>query len=138
MSTMADDGTQYALTTSFTPAPSCSPGSFDQLVYRQSFIYLNYPDPVPDVTTTRCYPSEFLQSYAAQSTATTLLPPLAPLVCPQGWTTAIPTYLTADIPPGYFACCPSGYELAGPSPPWPATRPAFNATCRSPAQTLTV
>ena len=41
-------------------------------------------------------------------------------------------------PIGYLACCPSGYELAGPSPPWPETRPAYNATCRSLATSLTI
>ncbi|KAJ9609939.1 hypothetical protein H2200_006268 [Cladophialophora chaetospira] len=129
--------TQFALTTTFAPAASCSPGSFDQLLYRQEFIYLNYPNPVPGVITTGCYPSEFLQSYTFQDALSTLLPPLAPLICPNGWTSAVIDY-AQDVPTGYIACCPSGYELAGPSPPWPATRPAFNATCRSLATSLTV
>ena len=129
--------TQYALTTTFTPAASCAPGSFDQLLYRGQYIYLNYPNPVLDITTTGCYPSEFLQSYAVQNTISTLLPPFAPLICPDGWTSAIIDY-APEIPTGYVACCPSGYELAGPSPPWPEARPAFNATCRSLATSLTI
>jgi hypothetical protein len=134
---MAGVATEYALTTTFTPSPSCSPGSFDQLLYHQSNIFLNYPDPVPGVTLTACYPPQFLDSYLAQKTIATLLPPFAPLVCPAGYTEASIDY-APSVPPGYLACCPSGYSLAGPSPPWPATRPAFNATCASLIRTLLV
>ena len=127
----------YALSTTFTQEPSCSPGVFDQLIYRRSLIYLNYPNPLPVSTQTGCYPSQFLSSSLAQQTATTPLAPLAPLVCPAGYTTANIDY-APEVPPGYIACCPSEYELAGPSPPWPPDRPAYIATCRSSATSVLI
>ena len=136
-SKMAATVNPYELTTIFTPSPSCSAGSFDQLLYHQSDIFLNYPNPIPGITLSACYPSQFLSSYLAQLTVSTLLPAFDPLVCPSGYTNAPITY-APSVPPGYLACCPSSYSLFGPSPPWPGQRPAFNATCASPVRTLVV
>lgn len=130
---------QLALTTTLTAGPSCTPDTFDQLLYSSSLIYLNYPVPRSGLTRSACYPSEFIDSFLAQQSTSDPLPPIGPLVCPEGYTIANIDYgAQEDIPDGYIACCPSGYELAGPTPPWPSDRPAYGATCRSRAQSLLI
>lgn len=128
-----------ALTTTFTPGLSCSLDTFDQLLYSSSLIYLNYPLPRLGLTRSACYPSQFIDSFLAQQSTSDPLPPIAPLVCPDGYTSANIDYGAQEaIPDGYIACCPSGYELAGPASSWPPDRPAYGATCRSQAQSLLI
>ena len=85
-----------ALTTTFTPATTCSGLTFSAPIYS---IWYNEPVPAVSITESGCYPSQFLQGYISLS-ASSIAPALSPLVCPLGWTTALSS--TSN----YVACCP--------------------------------
>lgn len=125
----------YALTTTFTPAaPTCTQSYWTLLGPAKSyFIYLNYPEPIPQSTFGQCYPSQFLSSYLAQQSVTTPLPAIQPLICPVGYA----SMSIANAPDGYLACCPSSMGLAL-STPTQSGRPAFGGTCYTAITSITV
>lgn len=95
--TSSTDPSVVALTTFFTPATTCTGLTFSSPSYS---IWYNEPVPLPSVTETGCYPSQWLNGYTSLSTSSVAVA-LNPLVCPQGWTTA---YNTTS---SYLACCPT-------------------------------
>lgn len=58
-------------------------------------LWQNIVNPVPTMTLSSCYPSQFYYS----AVATSVLPPYKQLVCPQDWE----TYNVTDT---YIVCCP--------------------------------
>ncbi|KAE9962531.1 hypothetical protein BLS_000211 [Venturia inaequalis] len=123
--------TAFALSTTFTPPATCTENHFTMLERLDYRIYKNYPDPAGTILTD-CYPTQYLSSYFSQMEVKTPLPPIAPIVCPVGYTTA------TSLDNGYRAFCPSGFSLAAPSASSIATRPAYGATCYSDIKSLLV
>ncbi|PYI01147.1 hypothetical protein BO78DRAFT_328295 [Aspergillus sclerotiicarbonarius CBS 121057] len=82
-------------------------------------LWQNIVNPVPTLTLSSCYPSQFYYS----AVATTVLPPYIQLVCPEDWETYNAT--ETDI-----ICCPSGYGLYAPNY-LNTTRPGLGAVCTS-------
>jgi hypothetical protein len=58
-------------------------------------LWQNIVNPVPTLTLTSCYPSQFYYS----AVATVSLPPFTQLVCPQNWE-------TYNVTESYIICCP--------------------------------
>ncbi|KAI0481030.1 hypothetical protein GGR56DRAFT_688448 [Xylariaceae sp. FL0804] len=133
--------TVAALTTTFTPPPSCT--HLTQLSSPGYEIWLNEPQPVPETKFSDCYPSAFVAGYtyvripssSIVNASSSIAPMFSPLVCPQGWHTA------QEWENGYIACCASGYELHLPDTTSDSKRSAYGGTCYSQltvSQTLTV
>jgi hypothetical protein len=76
------------------------------------FIWMNYPLPVPHLTVSDCYPSQYMDSFLA-SVAGTTLPAFSPLVCPVGYTTVSTSWPAAT---NYIACCPRCVSFSHASP----------------------
>ncbi|KAL1641664.1 hypothetical protein SLS58_005942 [Diplodia intermedia] len=115
-----------ALTTTFTPPPSCTQGRLTLLSSPWYNIWLNEPSPVPGSLVTDCYPSQFISGYTSVFNVTSSIAPLfSPLVCPEAWET-VNTFSSS-----YIACCPSGYALNPPSTILDSRRPAYGGTCYS-------
>lgn len=96
------------LTTTFTPPATCTENSLTMLSSPGFFIWANEPVPVPETTFSNCYPSQWLESYTSVPSyssgstmipASSIVPAMSPLVCPDSWSTV----LTAG---SYVACCP--------------------------------
>lgn len=87
-------GYDMAITTVFTPPPECS-GGITEVATMTGVLWQNIIDPVPNVTLTSCYPSQFV----ASALATTSLPPFSELVCPDTWE-------SYDVNSTYVICCP--------------------------------
>lgn len=94
--------TVVALTSTFTPPPTCNEMRLTQLSSPGYEIWLNEPNPVPSSKFGECYPSQFIQGYTSIVNASSSIAPMfSPLVCPVGWQTA------REWENGYIACCPS-------------------------------
>lgn len=91
-----------ALTTTFTPPPSCTEAHLTLLSSPFYNIWLNEPSPVPGSLFTDCYPSQFISGYTSVFNMTSSIAPVfSPLVCPEAWET-VNTFSSS-----YIACCPS-------------------------------
>lgn len=123
-----------ALTTTFTPPPSCTENRLTMLEAQEFRIWLHEPMPLENTLIEDCYPSEFIQGYTSiPGSSSSIAPLLSPLVCPKGWN----TILTQE---DYIACCASGYQFTPPKSV-DSKRPAYGGTCYSPftlGQTTTV
>lgn len=97
-----------ALTTTFTPPKTCFENRLSMLAPRFE-VWANPPVPAADVTSSECYPSEFLGAYTAveipvtvsSTTASSVVPAMSGFVCPANFCTQI----SRDN--NYVACCPS-------------------------------
>ncbi|KAG0650366.1 hypothetical protein D0Z07_3389 [Hyphodiscus hymeniophilus] len=116
----------FAITTTWTAPSQCaqSVGGLTMLEVDQYRVWLNAILPVPGVTSTSCYPSQFISSFLLQ-TGGVSQPAMSPLVCPAGYTTQGP--FTSN----YIACCPSGWDGLALASDAPSDRPAFGGTCYS-------
>ncbi|KAH9881555.1 hypothetical protein IAQ61_000281 [Plenodomus lingam] len=127
-----------ALSTTFTPAASCSSNKLTLLPPPGFFIWANEPVPHGNTTVTNCYPPEFLESYTSTTSkefGSSIVPVMSPLVCPANFCTVRGTN------DNYIACCPSGYSFADPATPSIRDRPYYGGTCYSNfvlSQTVTV
>ncbi|KAI0013851.1 hypothetical protein F4779DRAFT_561595 [Xylariaceae sp. FL0662B] len=118
--------TVAALTTAFTPPGSCNKMDLTQLSSPGYQIWLNEPQPVPESKFGDCYPPGFIDEYTSITNASSSIAPMfSPLVCPEGWTTAM------NRPNGYIACCISGFLLHAPDTTVDTNRPAYGGTCYS-------
>ncbi|GKT59732.1 CFEM domain protein [Colletotrichum tofieldiae] len=116
-----------ALTTTFTPPAQCNENHLTMLVGALEKIWINEPVPLPNQTTSSCYPSEWLGGYeSVMSKSSSIAPYMSPLVCPDGWNTESSTWAN-----GYIACCASGFTFAAPSKAADTDRPAYGGTCYS-------
>jgi hypothetical protein len=92
-----------ALTTTFIPPDSCNEAQLTQLPSPGYQLWLNEPVPIPGVTVSDCYPSEFMEYYTTYhvnpTTVGSRVPMMSPLVCPYNWQVVS----TKD---DYQACCP--------------------------------
>lgn len=70
-----------AVTTVFTPPPECS-GGITEVATMTGVLWQDIIDPVPNVTLSSCYASQFVASALATATS---LPPFSELVCPDMW-----------------------------------------------------
>lgn len=137
-SSLAQPTTTLALSTTFTPAASCTSNKLTLLPPPGFFIWANEPVPFEGTTVTNCYPSEFLASYTSVTSeefGSSIVPVMSPLVCPANFCTL---RVTDD---NYIACCPSGYSFADPATPSIRDRPYYGGTCYSDfvlSQTVTV
>ncbi|KAI1204384.1 uncharacterized protein F4807DRAFT_447528 [Annulohypoxylon truncatum] len=114
------------LTTTFTPPSSCGEMHLTQLSSPGYQLWLNEPQPVPGSKFGDCYPPGFIEGYTSISNASSSVAPLfSPLVCPEGWTTAM-TWTN-----GYIACCASGFLLHPPDTTVDPNRPGYGGTCYS-------
>jgi hypothetical protein len=93
-----------AISTTFTPPATCTQTHLTLMEYYAYQIWLNYPVPVPGITSTDCYPSQYMSSYFSAQYVTTPLPAPTPLVCPVGYGTILSTTVSSSE---YVACCPS-------------------------------
>lgn len=114
--------TVAALSTTFTPAATCTNLVFSSPIYK---VWLNEPVPASGTTMSDCFPGQWLQGYASASPSSSIAPLMSPLVCPSGWTTAFRTSTS------YIACCPSSYALHYPDTTVDTNRPAYGGTCFS-------
>ncbi|KAF2849009.1 hypothetical protein T440DRAFT_400135, partial [Plenodomus tracheiphilus IPT5] len=137
VSSLAQPTVTLALSTTFTPAASCTSNKLTLLPPPGFFIWAN--EPVPNGNTmTNCYPPEFLASYTSVTSkkfGSSIVPVMSPLVCPANFCTV---RVTDD---NYIACCPSGYSFADPATPSIRDRPYYGGTCYSDfslSQTVTV
>lgn len=88
------------LTTTFVPkATACTENRLTMLANRKYEIWNNEPVPVPNITITDCYPTQFLESYTLLGAKVTQ-PAFNPLICPDNYETIGP--YTSN----YIACCP--------------------------------
>lgn len=92
-----------ALTTTFTPPPSCTSHHLTMLENQAFRVWMNEPIPVPDTTFSDCYPSQFMTSYQQQM-SNTIVPAFSPLVCPDSYATVFNQPIKDR--PLYIACCP--------------------------------
>ncbi|GKZ30894.1 hypothetical protein AbraIFM66950_010583 [Aspergillus brasiliensis] len=106
------------LTTIFTQPSGCA-GGMTQIPAWSTELWQNVINPVPTMTLSSCYPSQFYYS----AVATTILPPFKQLVCPKDWE----AYNVTDT---YIVCCPYDYEVYLPNYHNP-TRPGLGAVCSS-------
>jgi hypothetical protein len=90
----ASTGYDLTVTTVFTPPPECS-GGITEVATLTGVLWQDIIDPVPNVTLTSCYPSQFV----ASALATASLPPFSKLVCPETWE-------SYDVNSTYVICCP--------------------------------
>ncbi|KAL7939879.1 hypothetical protein V8C35DRAFT_326634 [Trichoderma chlorosporum] len=117
-STQTSTGYDLAVTTTFTPPPECSSG-LTEFEAATGIIWRNAINPVPSLTLTSCYPSQFV----ASALATTSLPQFSQLICPQGWE-------SYNITSNYLICCPNGFGFYAPN--FNNTqRPGLSAICTS-------
>jgi len=96
-----------ALTATFTPPKTCFENRLSMLAPRYE-VWANPPVPAADVTSSECYPTEFLQRYTAMeipgpvsTTASSVVPAMSDFVCPANFCTRV----IQDN--NYVACCPS-------------------------------
>ncbi|KAF2727447.1 hypothetical protein EJ04DRAFT_505710 [Polyplosphaeria fusca] len=125
---LAQPTTTLALSTTFTPAASCTDNKLTMLPSPGFFLFVNEPVPFPNTTVTNCYPSEFLKSYTAISSSTygsSIVPVMSPLVCPSNFCTR---WVGDD---NYIVCCPSGYGFRPPATPSIRDRPGYGGSCSS-------
>ncbi|KAI7974199.1 hypothetical protein EIK77_000145 [Talaromyces pinophilus] len=87
-------GDELALTTVFTQPAGCDTG-ITAVPSWTSELWQNIVNPVPTLTLTSCYPSQFYYS----AVATALLPPYSQLVCPKNWE-------SYNVTETYLICCP--------------------------------
>lgn len=92
-------GNPLVLTTVFTQPSGCS-GGMTEIAAWSTELWQNIVNPVPTLTLSSCYPSQFYYS----AVATTTLPPYTQLVCPEDWE----TYNVTDT---YIICCPGYFPL---------------------------
>ncbi|UKZ56763.1 hypothetical protein TrVGV298_010604 [Trichoderma virens] len=117
-STKTSTGYDLAVTTIFTPPPECSSG-LTEIEAATGIIWRNVINPVPSLTLTSCFPSQFY----ASALATTSLPQFNQLVCPYGWE-------SYNITTTYLICCPRGFGFYAPN--FNNTqRPGLGAICTS-------
>ncbi|PYH84410.1 hypothetical protein BO82DRAFT_381565 [Aspergillus uvarum CBS 121591] len=106
------------LTTIFTQPADCATG-ITEIAAWSTELWQNIINPVPTLTLSSCYPSQFYYS----AIATTILPPYAQLVCPLNWE-------VYNLTETYLVCCPSGYGVYLPNY-HKTTRPGLGAVCTS-------
>ncbi|KAH9897499.1 hypothetical protein F4778DRAFT_743796 [Xylariomycetidae sp. FL2044] len=113
------------LTTLFLPPDPCTQGQLTMLPSPGYQIWLNEPVPVPGMTFSSCYPTEFMRDYQSIKGGQSRVPMMSPLICPFGW--------NAVMTSGYYqACCPVGFSLHTQSTSLLDTRrPAYGGTCFS-------
>ncbi|PYH85074.1 hypothetical protein BO82DRAFT_381106 [Aspergillus uvarum CBS 121591] len=111
-------GDPLVLTTVFTQPSGCA-GGMTEIPAWSTELWQNIVNPVPTLTLSSCYPSQFFYS----AVATSVLPPYKQLVCPQDWE----TYNITDT---YIVCCPSNYGVYMPNYQ-DSTRPGLGAICTS-------
>jgi hypothetical protein len=128
--TLVQPSTKIALSTTFTPPPSCALESQINILPPPGYLlWWNEPVPYTSVTISSCYPSEFLRSYTSiaptsnHALGSSIVPAMSPLVCPENFCTQ---YIGAD---NYIACCPSGYKFATTGAPIVSNRPAYGGIC---------
>jgi len=92
-------------------------------------IWMNAPRPGPNVTVSDCYPEQFMTSFEASRSGTTM-PAFKELLCPNYYTTA---YSDGK----YVACCPKDFML-DESELIISDRYAFGKKCYSAIQSVTV
>ena len=85
-----------AISTTFTPPTTCTQTHLTLMEYYAYEIWLNYPVPVPGITSTDCYPSQYMSSYFSAQYITTPLPAPTPLVCPVGYGTILSTTVSSN------------------------------------------
>lgn len=90
--TETDD--ELILTTVFTQPSGCDTG-ITEVPSWTSELWQNIVNPVPTLTLTSCYPSQFYYS----AVATVPLPPFSQLVCPKHWE-------AYNVTESYVICCP--------------------------------
>ncbi|AEO69545.1 uncharacterized protein THITE_2131146 [Thermothielavioides terrestris NRRL 8126] len=116
MATTTDD--PLILTTIFTQPTDCATG-ITEIAAWSTELWQNIVNPVPSLTFSSCYPSQFYYS----AVATSVLPPFKKLVCPLNWE-------SYQVNSTYLICCPSGYGLYAPN--YHSTkRPGLDAVCTS-------
>ncbi|KAF2709028.1 hypothetical protein K504DRAFT_468246 [Pleomassaria siparia CBS 279.74] len=120
--------TFVALSTTFTPPATCAENRLSMLPPPGYFIWANEPVPASGVTSSACYPSEFIKAYKSVSSGdvgSSIVPAMSPLVCPSN-------YCVQFAGDGqYMACCPSGYLFQSPTKTVDSDRPAYGGTCYS-------
>ncbi|OIW27856.1 hypothetical protein CONLIGDRAFT_705794 [Coniochaeta ligniaria NRRL 30616] len=114
--TTTDD--PLVLTTIFTQPTDCATG-ITEIAAWSTELWQNIVNPVPSLTLSSCYPSQFYYS----AVATSVLPPFKDLVCPLNWE-------TYQVNSTYLICCPSGYGLYAPNY-YSTERPGLDAVCTS-------
>ncbi|PWY88960.1 hypothetical protein BO70DRAFT_393479 [Aspergillus heteromorphus CBS 117.55] len=116
--TTTTTGNPLVLTTIFTQPSGCS-GGMTEVASWGTELWQNIVNPVPTLTLSSCYPSQFYYS----AVATEVLPPYIQLVCPENWE-------TYNVTETYIICCPGGYGLYAPNYQ-NTTRPGLGAVCTS-------
>ncbi|WPH00145.1 Hypothetical protein R9X50_00296800 [Acrodontium crateriforme] len=111
-------GDLLLLTTVFTQPTDCATG-VTEIAAWSTELWQNIVNPLPSLTLTSCYPSQFYHS----AVATTVLPPFKELVCPLNWE-------SYHVNSTYLICCPNGYGLWAPNY-LSANRPGLGAVCTS-------
>jgi hypothetical protein len=101
--------TLIPLTATFTPPKTCFDNRLSMLPPPRYEVWANIPVPVSGLTSTACYPPEFLEAYTSVdisvtgtvTTGSSVVPAMSGFVCPANYCTQI---LGDD---NYAACCPS-------------------------------
>ncbi|EEA22058.1 hypothetical protein TMatcc_008518 [Talaromyces marneffei ATCC 18224] len=115
---ITEAGDELILNTIFTQPSGCDTG-ITAVPSWTSQLWQNIINPVPTLTLTSCYPSQFYYS----AVATGPLPPFTQLVCPKNWE-------TYNVTESYIICCPRGYSLYAPNY-HNTDRPGLDAVCTS-------